>query len=72
LQWSLHRTAVVRARDQGAGAPLAAAYADFYSAGWDGFRSRFQDGAAAARAVCSAAAFFRDGRALLARLRSSP
>jgi len=64
--WSLHRTAIVRELERRTGQGIATAYVDFYRAGWQGFRTGFQDGDSAIQAVRAALAFFRAGRALLA------
>ncbi len=59
--WSLNRTGIVHelyARGQGS---LGGHYADFYRAGWEGFRSGFSDDAAAHRAVSAACRLYADG-----------
>lgn len=63
--WSMNRTAVTRAlRSLGHG-EVAAAYADFYLAGWDGYLTDFVDARPALRAVQAAYQLFAAGRGLM-------
>lgn len=64
--WSLNRTSVVDALCTLEHSDLAEAYADFYLAGWDGYRSGFRDSDAARRALLAADRLFRLGRGHIA------
>ena len=44
---------------------IAASYADFYLAGWDGFRSGFDDDAAAGRALMAVSRMYAEGSELV-------
>jgi hypothetical protein len=63
--WSLNRSGVVRELIARGQAPLAEAYAGFYLAGWDGFRSQFREGEAARRALQAVGSLFSEGIAVI-------
>ena len=65
--WSMNRTAVVGRLSELGHDDLAEAYADFYLAGWEGFRSRFASHDAARRALLAADRLFARGEALVPR-----
>jgi hypothetical protein len=56
--WTANRTDVVRALVGGGHEDLADAYASFYLAAWDGYRSGFADGEPAARALRAVVSLF--------------
>ena len=63
--WSMNRTNVVRAFRECGRDDIAAAYADFYLAGWEGYHSAFAETGAARRALLSAHGLFGEARRLL-------
>jgi hypothetical protein len=63
--WSWNRSRVVAALLRHGRPAVARAYADFYLAGWDGFRSRFEDAAAGRRALVAAQLLYTEGAAAL-------
>jgi hypothetical protein len=63
--WSLNRTSVIAALRERGLDMVAEAYGDFYLAGWDGFRSNFQDTDAARLALRSVDRLYAEGRALI-------
>ena len=63
--WTLNRTSIVGELAQRGEESLARHYADFYLAGWDGFRSGFQDESAARRALSAAFQLYAEGVSLL-------
>jgi len=65
--WRVNRTAIVAQLAERGHPDLARCCAAFYLAGWQGYRSGFADGDAAADAVRAAARLFREGRELLRR-----
>ena len=63
--WVLNRSGIVDALLSHGCSAVAEAYADFYLAGWDGFRSRFEDATAGRRAVLAADRLYTEGGAIL-------
>lgn len=63
--WSLNRTSIVRELATRANTRIAEAYAGFYLAGWEGFRSAFLNGDAAVKAILAAEVVFQEGETLL-------
>ena len=63
--WSLNRTAIVRELHERGQETLANSYAEFYVAGWEGFRSGFKADAAARRALSAAHRLYTGGLALI-------
>jgi hypothetical protein len=68
MAWSMNRTSIVHELTARGDTNLAESHVRFYLAGWDGFRSAFVDGDAAARAIIAAETFFREGAFLLGGL----
>jgi len=65
--WVLNRSGIVDALLRHGCSAVAEAYADFYLAGWDGFRSRFEDATAGRRAVLAADRLYAEGAAIRVR-----
>ena len=63
--WSMNRTAVVRSLRALRRDDLSETYASFYRAGWEGFRSRFQDVDAAREAIMACDRLLRLARRLV-------
>lgn len=56
--WSMNRTSLVREFEARGYNAFARAYADYYSAGWDGFRCRFSEAGSASEALLAAHRLF--------------
>lgn len=63
--WSMNRTTVARSLRSLGQDDAASAYAEFYLAGWDGYRTGFEDAGPALRAVEAANRLFVAGRHLV-------
>lgn len=63
--WSMNRTTVTRTLQSLGHGELAAAYADFYLAGWAGYLTDFEDARPALRAVEAVHQLFAAGRRLI-------
>lgn len=66
--WTLNRTAIVDELNTSGHEALGAHYADFYRAGWEGYRSGFSDAGAARRALTAAHKLFEEGHAAVASI----
>lgn len=59
--WTWNRTQIVRELEARGHPGLSAHYANFYIAGWEGFKNRFLDGPSAERALRSASLLYEEG-----------
>ncbi len=63
--WSMNRTRIVQELTVRGQRDIAGAYAEFYLAGWDGYRSAFRDGDAARRALHAASRLYSLGKMVI-------
>lgn len=69
--WSMNRTSVWQALIASGQGGIAESYAEFYRAGWEGYRARFTEARPARRALEAAARLFAEGRALIGSVAGS-